>query len=107
MRRDYKDDELVALAMTPPLDFAPGTKWSYSNTGYALLGIVMTKVSGKFYGDFLAERIFTPLGMTTTRVINETDIVKNRAAGYQLVKGVLKNQDWSHSGSRRTSGSRA
>jgi CubicO group peptidase (beta-lactamase class C family) len=74
MRRDYKDDDLVALAMKPPLDFAPGTKWSYSNTGYVLLGTIITKVSGKFYGDFLAERIFTPLGMTTTRVINEADI---------------------------------
>ena len=94
MWRDYKDDDLVALAMKPPLDFAPGTKWSYSNTGYVLLGTIITKVSGKFYGDFLAERIFTPLGMTTTRVINEADIVRNRAAGYRLVKGALKNQDW-------------
>jgi CubicO group peptidase (beta-lactamase class C family) len=94
MRRDYKDDELAALAMKPPLDFAPGTKWSYSNTGYVLLGVIMTKVSGKFYGDFLAERVFTPLGMTTARIINEADIVRNRAAGYRLVKGILKNQDW-------------
>jgi len=94
MRRDYKDDDLVALAVKPPLDFAPGTRFSYSNTGYVLLGIIITKVSGRFYGDFLAERIFTPLGMTTARVINEADIIRNRAAGYQLVKGVLKNQDW-------------
>ena len=94
MRRDYTDDQLVALAMKSPLDFAPGERWSYSNTGYVLLGVIMTKVSGTFYGDFLSERIFTPLGMTTARIISEADIVRNRADGYHLVKGALKNQDW-------------
>jgi CubicO group peptidase (beta-lactamase class C family) len=52
------------------------------------------KVSGKFYGDFLQERVFQPLGMSTARVISESDIVPNRAAGYRLVNGQLKNQNW-------------
>jgi CubicO group peptidase (beta-lactamase class C family) len=47
-----------------------------------------------FYGDFLVERVFKPLGMTSTRVISESDIVKNRAAGYTLDDGKLKNQEW-------------
>jgi hypothetical protein len=51
-------------------------------------------VNGKFYGDFLKERVFTPLGMTTARVITEADIVPNRAAGYWLDNGQLKNQQW-------------
>jgi CubicO group peptidase (beta-lactamase class C family) len=51
-------------------------------------------VSGQFYGDFLQERVFKPLRMTTTRVISEADIIPNRAAGYRLVKGELKNQEW-------------
>jgi CubicO group peptidase (beta-lactamase class C family) len=93
-RRDYTDDELVALAAKAPLDFAPGTRWSYSNTGYVLLGIIVKKVTGVFYGDVLAARVFRPLGMTTARVISEADIVKNRAAGYRLVAGELKNQEW-------------
>jgi hypothetical protein len=59
-----------------------------------VLGILIHKVSGKFYGDFLQERIFQPLGMTTARIISEEDIVPNRAAGYRLVKGALKNQGW-------------
>ena len=93
-RRDYTEDELVKRAAQIPLAFRPGEKWSYSNLGYVLLGILIHKVSGQFYGDFLQERVFKPLGMTTTRIINEADIVPNRAAGYRLVKGELKNQEW-------------
>jgi len=51
-------------------------------------------VTGEFYGDFLQQRIFHPLDMKTTRIISEADIVPNRAAGYRLVKGELKNQEW-------------
>ena len=93
-RKDYTEDELVQVAMKLPPDFAPGTQWSYSNTGYVLLGILVHRVSGKFYGDFLAERVFAPLGMTSTRIISESDIVKNRAAGYTLATGKLQNQEW-------------
>ena len=93
-RKDYTEDELVQVAMKLPPDFAPGTQWSYSNTGYVLLGILVHKVSGRFYGDFLAERVFAPLGMESTRVISESDIVKNRAAGYTLEQGKLQNQEW-------------
>jgi CubicO group peptidase (beta-lactamase class C family) len=77
-----------------PLAYEPGTSWSYSNLAYLTLGIMIHEVTGKFYGDFLQERIFKPLGMTTTRIINEADIIPNRAAGYELVNGELKNQDW-------------
>jgi CubicO group peptidase (beta-lactamase class C family) len=94
LRRDYTDDQLVGLALKAPLDFAPGTRWSYSNTGYVLLGIIVTRVSGRFYGDVLADRVFGPLGMTTARIISEADIVRNRADGYRLVAGELKNQEW-------------
>lgn len=93
-RRDYTEDELLKRAEAIPLAFQPGEKWSYSNLGYVVLGILIHKVSGKFYGDFLQERIFKPLGMATARIISEADIVPNRAAGYRLVKGELKNQDW-------------
>jgi len=93
-RRDYTEEDLLKMAQAQPFDFAPGDKWSYSNTGYMLLGMLIRKVTGKFYGDFLQERIFKPLGMTTTRIISEEDIVPNRAAGYRLVKGVVKNQEW-------------
>lgn len=93
-RRDYTEAELLKRAQAVPLAFQPGEKWSYSNLGYLLLGILINKASGQFYGDYLQERVFRPLGMTTARIISEADIVPNRAAGYQLVKGELKNQNW-------------
>ncbi len=93
-RRDYGEDDLVRIFAAMPLDFAPGDKWSYSNTGYVLLGVLIHRVTGKFYGDFLQERIFQPLGMTSTRIISEADIVPNRSSGYRLVNGEIKNQEW-------------
>jgi CubicO group peptidase (beta-lactamase class C family) len=93
-RKDYTEPELLKIVASIPLAFQPGTKWSYSNLGYLTLGIMIHRVTGKFYGDLLQERIFRPLGMTTTRIMTESDIIPNRAAGYLLVKGVLKNQDW-------------
>ncbi len=94
LRHDYSEDEYFASFKKPPLDFAPGSNWNYSNVGYVTLGILIRKITGKYYGDFLQERIFQPLGMTTARVISEADIVANRAAGYRLVNGELKNQEW-------------
>jgi CubicO group peptidase (beta-lactamase class C family) len=93
-RRDFTEDELLKRAAQIPLAFQPGERWMYSNMGYVMLGILIGKVTGKFYGDFLQERIFKPLGMTTARVINEADIIPNRSDGYRLVKGELKHQEW-------------
>jgi CubicO group peptidase (beta-lactamase class C family)/dienelactone hydrolase len=93
-RRDYTEDELLAEAAQIPLQFTPGTRWSYSNLGYVTLGILISKVTGKFYGEFLRERIFQPLGMKTARIISEEDIIPRRAAGYVLTPAGLKNQSW-------------
>jgi CubicO group peptidase (beta-lactamase class C family) len=94
LRQDYTEDELVKEIAALPLDFQPGEKWSYSNPGYIMLGILVHKATGKFYGDLLREKIFVPLGMTTARIIDEADIIPNRAAGYRLMDGELKNQEW-------------
>src|SRR5438094_5831388 len=94
MRMDYTEDELYKRIKEMPMDFKAGEDWAYRNTNYVLLGILIHRLTGKFYGDFLQERIFKPLGMTRTRIISEADIISNRAAGYRLVKGELKNQEW-------------
>ena len=60
---------MLALIKSAPLNYRAGEGWDYSNLGYVLLGILVHKVSGKFYGEFLAERVFKPLGMTQARVI--------------------------------------
>jgi CubicO group peptidase (beta-lactamase class C family) len=93
-RRDYTEDELRATLYKLKLAHKPGYAWAYSNPGYVALGMLIHKVSGKFYGDFLQERIFRPLGMTAAGIIDEAGIVPNRAAGYRLVDGTLKNQQW-------------
>jgi CubicO group peptidase (beta-lactamase class C family) len=77
-----------------PLAYRPGERWDYSNLGYVTLGILIRKVTGKFHGEFVSERIFRPLGMQTARIISEADIIPNRAAGYRLAKGQLLNQEW-------------
>jgi CubicO group peptidase (beta-lactamase class C family) len=94
LRKDYTEDQLVRFAASRPLDFSPGARWSYSNTGYLLLGVLIHRVTGRFYGEVLRQLIFEPVGMRTTRIISEADIIPHRAAGYQLVSGRLKNQDW-------------
>ena len=101
LQRDYSEDDLWKVIRAQKLAFAPGSQWSYSNLGYVTLGIVVHKVSGKFYGDLLQERIFTPLGMKSARIINEADIIPNRAAGYVLrpdpadkTRVRLQNQSW-------------
>jgi CubicO group peptidase (beta-lactamase class C family) len=93
-RKDWTEAEELKLIESIPLAYPPGTKWEYSNLGYLTLGILIHRVTGEFYGDFLQQRIFHPLDMQTTRIISEADIIPNRAAGYRLVKGELKNQEW-------------
>lgn len=93
-RRDYTEDELLRFAYGLKVEFEPGARWNYSNTGYVVLGIVIHKASGQFYGEVLRERVFAPLDMKTARIITEEEIVPHRAAGYRLVRNELKNQEW-------------
>ena len=82
IRQDASPEELMKPVKERPLDFASGTRWRYSNSNYYVLGMILEKVSGKKYADFLEERIFHPLGMMATRVNDMTDIIPNRATGY-------------------------
>lgn len=65
-----------------PLLFAPGTEFKYSNSGYYLLGLVIERVSGASYTEFLHRNIFAPLGMTSTRVDDGRTLAPNRTIGY-------------------------
>ena len=93
-RRDYGDAELAKLAFAMPLEFAPGTRWNYSNSGYVVLGLVMNKLTGRRYWEFLRERIFAPAGMHTVRIISESEVVPHRASGYMLGAAGFQHQDW-------------
>ena len=94
LRKDYSEEQLLALIQSIPPAYPPGTSWSYSNLGYVTLGILIRRVTGEYFGDFLQHHIFQPLGMSTTRIVDEAEIVPNRAAGYRIDNGHLKNQEW-------------
>ena len=94
LRREYSDDEIIRIAHSYPLDFAPGSRWKYNNMGYILSGIIVTRVAGMFYGEFLTREVFRPLGMRTARVISDNDIVPHRAAGYIRTTSGVRNQDF-------------
>ena len=94
LRKDYSEDELLKVVEAIPPAYPPGTGWAYSNLGYVTLGILIHRVSGQYFGDFLQDRVFKPLGMSTTRIMSEADIIPNRAAGYRIEKGEIKNQEW-------------
>ena len=94
LRKDYSEEELLKMVEAISPAYPPGTSWAYSNLGYVTLGILIHRVSGQYFGDFLQERVFKPLGMSATRIISEADIIPNRAAGYRLENEQIKNQEW-------------
>jgi CubicO group peptidase (beta-lactamase class C family) len=74
--------KLVARFRDKPLDFEPGSKFSYSNSGYVLLGYLLEKVSGGTYANFVQDNIFTPLGMKDSGYDSNSEIIPHRASGY-------------------------
>lgn len=82
-------DTLVALIAAEPYDFVPGQALVYNNSAYFLLGLVIEKVSGKPYADFVRERLFVPAGMAASRYCSSNAVVKQRAHGYEGSPGSL------------------
>ena len=74
-----------------PLDSEPGERWSYSNVGYMVLGMLVAKVSGQGFCDFVSQAIFRPLEMADSGCQDPSVIVRNRASGYNRVEGALIN----------------
>jgi CubicO group peptidase (beta-lactamase class C family) len=83
MREDLTPARLLeAYVAHLPLDFEPGTRYRYSNTGYILLGMLIEKASGQSYGDFLRTRFFEPLGLKRLRYGSETEFIPGLVPGY-------------------------
>ncbi len=91
MTRDYTPAEVLKLVTAFPLEFPSGESWDYTNTGFYLLGILIEKVSGKTYEQFLRERIFVPLEMRDTRLENLAELIPNRANGYTWQNNKFRN----------------
>jgi len=85
------DADVIKTAYALPLRFAPGEKWEYCNVGYFTLAEIIRKVTGKPWGDYLNERLFSPLEMNATRTTTMTEMVQNRANGYGWRDGKLQN----------------
>lgn len=76
-------EQLVARFRDKPLEFQPGEKWNYSNSGYVLLGYLIEKISQQSYRQFVQENIFNPLGMKDSGYDSNTEIILHRASGYE------------------------
>jgi D-alanyl-D-alanine carboxypeptidase len=89
------DSALTSSLFTVPLLYPPGDKLSYSNAGYFIIAEVIRRVSGMPWEAFIAKRIFKPLQMRSTRVTTTTELINNRARGYQVKNGIITNaEDW-------------
>jgi CubicO group peptidase (beta-lactamase class C family) len=92
-----QDQEVLALLKAQPTGlFPPGTRWQYSNSGYVVLGLIVAKVSGMPYREFLQQRIFSPLKMTDTLVYQKgQNTISRRAYGHSREAGKLIETDQS------------
>jgi CubicO group peptidase (beta-lactamase class C family) len=85
-------DALDVIGRQTALNFVPGTEYLYSNTGYVLAALDVKRASGQSLRDFAAQRIFTPLGMSSTRFQDDfTALVPGRAAGYARRGGAWRS----------------
>src|SRR5215213_2216001 len=87
VREDLTVQQLIDIFKDEPLDFRPGEKGSYSNSGYILLGAIIEEVSGKSYEDFIEQEIFAPLGMKRSRCGHPDEVVPGRVDGYDKREG--------------------
>ncbi len=92
-RETPTDADFQKRLLALPIDFEPGEKWAYSNTNYWLLARVIEKLSGLSYADFMQQRLFTPLGMRSTRSALPATLLPGRAAGYEHKGERLENRD--------------
>lgn len=89
----YTREMVIAETGCLPLEFEPGTKYRYSGRGYYVLGLLIERVSGRSFGEFLTEKIFKPLGMKETAMIDNTRLIPHRASGYIWKDGSFHHSD--------------
>ena len=94
MTLDLPHDSLLAMVQNDSLMFAPGSGFYYNNTGYYMLGMLIEKVTGQRYGDYLAQHLFEPLGLRSTRYCSTAPLIKHRSQGYAVERGALVNASY-------------
>ncbi len=93
-RLDKTPTELIDVFKNEPMDFKPGERFLYNNSGYVLLGYIIEKVSGKTYEDFIEQEIFQPLEMANSRYGKMSELIPNRANGYMTAESGFRNADY-------------
>lgn len=86
MTLDASPLEMIDHFKNQPMEFAPGTQWNYSNSGYFLLGYIIEKVSGKTYAEYITENFFRTIGMTNSYCGNDIGIIPNRVGAYSMIE---------------------
>ncbi|PDZ70614.1 serine hydrolase domain-containing protein, partial [Bacillus pseudomycoides] len=94
-KKSFTAEELVKIGLSLPPDFAPGKGWSYSNTGYVLLGILIEKVTGNSYAEEIENRIIEPLELSNTFLPGNSSVIPgtNHARGYFQPDGAIELKD--------------
>ena len=95
--QDLAPLELINFFKNEPVDFAPGEKSLYNNSGYVILGYIIETITGQSYGDFIEEQIFKKLGMASSKYGSHSEVIKNRASGYQNKNGYVNRRQVSYS----------
>jgi len=93
-RKDMTPTELIDYFKNEPMDFDPGEKYQYNNSGYILLGHIIEVVTKDTYENFIENQIFKPLGMISSRYGSMIELIKNRATGYQKDDKGFRNADY-------------
>lgn len=91
-QKDLSPKELINFFKNEPIDFLPGEKFEYNNSGYAILGYIIELVSGISYENFIKEKIFKKIGMHNSRYANDAIVIKNRAYGYHKREAGFMNK---------------
>ncbi len=93
-RTDMTPLELIAVFKDEPMEFSPGEKYKYNNSAYIILGHLVEQISGISYEDFIKKNIFTPIGMKNSYYGSKSNLIPNRASGYQPTENGFKNADY-------------
>jgi CubicO group peptidase (beta-lactamase class C family) len=91
LREDHTLEQTLAIFKNEPFDFSPGERFSYTSSGYLVLGAILEQVTGKTYEQLLREKIFDVIGMRSARLASHDDIIPKRVNGYTRREGILYN----------------
>jgi len=94
-QKDLTPLEFIDFSKNEPIDFTPGEKYKYNNSGYAILGYIIEKVTGQPYANFVEEQIFNKLEMTASQYASQREVIQNRASGYQKKDSYINRMDFS------------